>query len=61
MDLISKITGYLTASFDVVTGYGIPFIVILTLLATHRVSRKTYLPFGPFFIIAALWAVLLRP
>src|SRR4051812_43961940 len=32
MDLISKIAGYLTASFDVVTGYGIPFIVILTLL-----------------------------
>ena len=32
MDLISKITGYLMASIDVVTSYGIPFIIILTLL-----------------------------
>jgi leader peptidase (prepilin peptidase)/N-methyltransferase len=36
-------------------------VVILALLATQRIGRKTYLPFGPFFIIAALWAVLLRP
>jgi leader peptidase (prepilin peptidase)/N-methyltransferase len=36
-------------------------VVILGLLATQRIGRKSYLPFGPFFIIAALWAVLLRP
>jgi leader peptidase (prepilin peptidase) / N-methyltransferase len=35
-------------------------IVIVVLLATHRIGRRTYIPFGPFFIVGALWAVLLR-
>ena len=35
-------------------------IVIVALLATRRIGRKTYIPFGPFFILGALWAVLLR-
>jgi len=36
-------------------------VVLITLLATKRIGRKTYIPFGPFFIIGALWAVLFRP
>ena len=36
-------------------------VVLLVLLATKRIGRKTYVPFGPFFIIGALWAVLFRP
>ena len=36
-------------------------VVLAVLLAAHRIGRKTYVPFGPFFIIGALWAVLLRP
>ncbi len=35
-------------------------IVLLVLLAARRIGRRTYVPFGPFFIIAALWAVLIR-
>jgi leader peptidase (prepilin peptidase)/N-methyltransferase len=35
-------------------------IVIVILLVTKRIGRKTYIPFGPFFIIGALWAVLIR-
>ena len=35
-------------------------VVIVVLLATRRIGRRTYIPFGPFFIIGALWAVLLR-
>ena len=31
-------------------------IVIVVLLATRRIGRRTYIPFGPFFIIGALWA-----
>jgi leader peptidase (prepilin peptidase)/N-methyltransferase len=34
--------------------------VLLVLLAARRVNRHSYVPFGPFFIIGALWAVLLR-
>ena len=35
-------------------------VVIVVLLATRRIGRRTYIPFGPFFIIGALWAVLIR-
>ena len=33
-------------------------VVLVVLLATRRIGRRTYVPFGPFFIIGALWAVL---
>jgi leader peptidase (prepilin peptidase)/N-methyltransferase len=36
-------------------------VVLVVLLATRRIGRQTYVPFGPFFILGALWAVLLRP
>ena len=36
-------------------------VVLIALLATKRIGRKTYVPFGPFFIIGALWVVLFRP
>jgi leader peptidase (prepilin peptidase)/N-methyltransferase len=35
-------------------------VVLLVLLATRRIGRRTYIPFGPFLIIGALWAVLIR-
>ena len=35
-------------------------IVLIVLLAARRIGRRTYVPFGPFFIIGALWAVLVR-
>ena len=35
-------------------------IVLGILLAAHRIGRRSYVPFGPFFIIAAFWAVLIR-
>ena len=34
--------------------------VLLVLLATRRIGRRSYVPFGPFLIIGALWAVLIR-
>ena len=35
-------------------------VVIVVLLLGRRIGRKTFIPFGPFFIIGALWAVLIR-
>jgi leader peptidase (prepilin peptidase)/N-methyltransferase len=35
-------------------------VVLLVLLATRRIGRRSYIPFGPFLIIGALWAVLIR-
>ncbi len=35
-------------------------IVIVVLLVARRVTLKPYIPFGPFLILGALWAILLR-
>jgi leader peptidase (prepilin peptidase)/N-methyltransferase len=35
-------------------------VVLIILLAARRIGRRTYVPFGPFFILGALWAVLVR-
>lgn len=35
-------------------------LVLLVLLATRRIGRRSYVPFGPFLILGALWAVLIR-
>jgi hypothetical protein len=32
--------------------------VILALLATRRITLKTFVPYGPFLIIGAAWAML---
>jgi prepilin signal peptidase PulO-like enzyme (type II secretory pathway) len=34
--------------------------VIGVLLVLRRVTLRTYIPFGPFLIIGAFWAVLVR-
>lgn len=36
-------------------------VVLVALLAARRIGRRSYVPFGPFLILGALWAVLLRP
>lgn len=35
-------------------------VVLVVLLAARRIGRRTYVPFGPFFILGALWVVLVR-
>jgi prepilin signal peptidase PulO-like enzyme (type II secretory pathway) len=45
---------------SVVFALALSGVVIVLLLATRRIGRRTYIPFGPFFIVGALWAVLIR-
>jgi leader peptidase (prepilin peptidase) / N-methyltransferase len=35
-------------------------VVLAVLLVTRRIGRRSYVPFGPFLILGALWAVLIR-
>jgi prepilin signal peptidase PulO-like enzyme (type II secretory pathway) len=30
------------------------------LLIARRIGRRSYVPFGPFLILGAMWAVLVR-
>jgi leader peptidase (prepilin peptidase)/N-methyltransferase len=41
-------------------GLSVAGVTLLALLLTRRIGRKSYIPFGPFLIIGALWGVLIR-
>jgi leader peptidase (prepilin peptidase)/N-methyltransferase len=41
-------------------GLAIAGVALLVLLVTRRIGRKSYIPFGPFLILGALWGVLVR-
>ncbi len=44
----------------VVVGLILAGVVLLVLLIARRIARDSYVPFGPFLIFGALWAVLIR-
>ena len=56
---VGLLTGFLRVVIAVFAGAMIGGVVIFALLATRRVTLKSYIPFGPFLIIGAVWAVLL--
>jgi leader peptidase (prepilin peptidase) / N-methyltransferase len=35
-------------------------IVLALLLVTRRIGRRSYVPFGPFLILGAVWGILIR-
>ena len=45
----------------VLVGLVVAGISLAVLLVARRIGRRSYVPFGPFLIIGALWAVLVRP
>ena len=57
--------GLMLGGAAAVSGVFVAFIVtgltLGVLLLTRRIGRRTYVPLGPFLIIGAMWAVLLRP
>ena len=44
----------------VLVGLLVAGVVLAVLLLTRRISRRSYVPFGPFLIVGALWAALIR-
>ncbi len=57
---VGLLAGGSRALGSVVFALAIAGVVIVVLLVARRIGRRTYIPFGPFFIIGALWAVLIR-
>jgi prepilin signal peptidase PulO-like enzyme (type II secretory pathway) len=51
--LVRTITGLVVGAF-------LGGVVIALLIVTRRVTRRTYIPYGPFLIIGAFWGVLVR-
>lgn len=57
---VGLISGAYRAVAGTMVGVIVAGLVILVLLVTRRVTLKSYIPFGPFLILGALWAILLR-
>jgi leader peptidase (prepilin peptidase)/N-methyltransferase len=57
---VGLLTGLARSIAGLVVGALAAGIVIGVLLALRRVTLRTYIPFGPFLIIGAFWAVLVR-
>jgi leader peptidase (prepilin peptidase)/N-methyltransferase len=53
LGLVRTVSGL--ASGLLVTG-----VVLSTLLVTRRIGRRSYVPFGPFLILGALYGLLIR-
>jgi leader peptidase (prepilin peptidase)/N-methyltransferase len=56
---IGLLTGGVRLVLAVFVGALLSGVVILALVAAKRITLKSYIPFGPFLIIGALWAALL--
>jgi leader peptidase (prepilin peptidase)/N-methyltransferase len=55
---VGLISGLMRSIIGIVSGALLAGAVVLVLLLTRRVTLRTYIPFGPFLIIGAFWAVL---
>jgi leader peptidase (prepilin peptidase) / N-methyltransferase len=58
---VGLMAGLSRAFGGVLAGLLLAGMVLVLLLAARRIGRRSYVPFGPFLIVGALWAVLLRP
>jgi leader peptidase (prepilin peptidase)/N-methyltransferase len=56
---VGLLTGLIRIAIAAFAGAMIGGVVVAALLVTRRVTLKSYVPFGPFLILGAVWAVLL--
>jgi leader peptidase (prepilin peptidase) / N-methyltransferase len=55
---VGLLGGLLRAGAGVFVGVMLAGVVLVALLALRRITLRTYVPFGPFLIIGAYWAIL---
>lgn len=56
---VGLLTGLERTVAGVVAGALLSGVVVVLLLVTRRVGLRSFIPFGPFLIVGAFWAVLL--
>ena len=57
---VGLLAGLERTAFGVIVGVLVSGVVIVALLMTRRIGLKSFIPYGPFLIIGAFWAVLLQ-
>jgi leader peptidase (prepilin peptidase) / N-methyltransferase len=58
---VGLMTGFLRTFNGLLAGLLAAGIVLAVLLATRRIGRRAFVPFGPFLIFGALWGILVLP
>jgi leader peptidase (prepilin peptidase) / N-methyltransferase len=53
--------GFMRAISGLLAGLLAAGVVLALLLSTKRIGRRTFIPFGPFLIFGALWAIYITP
>jgi leader peptidase (prepilin peptidase)/N-methyltransferase len=57
---VGLMSGLVRAFSGLLAGLFAAGLVLAILLATRRIGRRTYVPFGPFLIFGALWGIFVR-
>lgn len=57
---VGLMSGFLRAFSGLLAGLLAAGLVLSLLLATRRIGRRTFVPFGPFLIFGALWGIFTR-
>ena len=57
---VGLLAGLERTAFGVIVGVLISGFVIVALLVTRRIGLRSFIPYGPFLIVGAFWAVLLQ-
>jgi len=52
--------GFMRTFTGLLSGLLAAGVVLAVLLATRRIGRRTFVPFGPFLIFGALWGIYVR-
>jgi leader peptidase (prepilin peptidase)/N-methyltransferase len=55
---VGLMVGPLRLFSGVVVGALLAGVVLVVLLAVRRITLKSFVPYGPFLIVGAMWAVL---
>jgi leader peptidase (prepilin peptidase)/N-methyltransferase len=58
---VGLLAGPMRMFSGVVYGALLAGVVIVVLLIARRITLKSYIPFGPFLIFGAIWAILVIP
>jgi leader peptidase (prepilin peptidase)/N-methyltransferase len=54
---VGLMTGFSRALTGMLAGLIVAGVILALLLATRRIGRRTYIPFGPFLIFGAVWGI----
>ena len=57
---VGLMSGFIRAFTGLVSGLFAAGLVLVVLIATRRIDRHTFVPFGPFLIFGALWGIHVR-